>query len=77
MTRAPGIAHLPPWALAVVAMLSVQLGSALSVQLIATTGAAEPPGSGSAWAHFCFSRWPVHRCGRYADPTSRRCCAWV
>lgn len=44
MTRAPGIAHLPPWALAVVAMLSVQLGSALSVQLIATTGAA-----GTAW----------------------------
>ena len=35
---------VPPWALAVVAMLSVQLGSALSVSLISTAGAA-----GTAW----------------------------
>jgi inner membrane transporter RhtA len=35
---------VPPWALAVAAMLSVQLGSALSTDLIATAGAA-----GTAW----------------------------
>lgn len=35
---------VPPWALAVAAMLSVQLGSALSVDLISTTGPA-----GTAW----------------------------
>lgn len=35
---------VPPWGLAVVAMLSVQLGSALSVDLIATVGPA-----GTAW----------------------------
>lgn len=37
-------AGVPPWGLAVAAMLSVQLGSALSVGLIATVGAA-----GTAW----------------------------
>jgi inner membrane transporter RhtA len=37
-------APVPPWALAVAAMLSVQLGSALSVHLISTVGAA-----GTAW----------------------------
>ncbi len=40
ISRAP----VPPWALAVAAMLSVQLGSALSVQVIAQVGAA-----GTAW----------------------------
>ena len=35
---------VPPWALAVTAMLSVQLGSALSVDIIATVGPA-----GTAW----------------------------
>ena len=35
---------VPPWALALAAMLSVQLGSALSVHLISTVGAA-----GTAW----------------------------
>lgn len=35
---------IPPWSLAITAMLSVQLGSALSVDLIATVGAA-----GTAW----------------------------
>lgn len=43
---APSHARLPvpPWALAVTAMLSVQLGSALSVHLIGAVGAA-----GTAW----------------------------
>ena len=40
----PPAAALPPWTLAVGAMLSVQLGSALSVDLIDTVGAA-----GTAW----------------------------
>lgn len=40
--RAP--VGVPPWALAVAAILSVQLGSALSVSLIATVGSA-----GTAW----------------------------
>lgn len=39
-----GRSALPPWALAVAAMLSVQLGSALSVGLIADVGPA-----GTAW----------------------------
>lgn len=38
-----------PWALAVAAMLSVQLGSALSIDLIATVGAA-----GTAWLRLLF-----------------------
>jgi inner membrane transporter RhtA len=38
------VGRVPPWALAVAAMLSVQLGSALSVHLISTVGAA-----GTAW----------------------------
>lgn len=42
--RARTPAGVPPWGLAVAAMLSVQLGSALSVGLIATVGAA-----GTAW----------------------------
>jgi len=42
--RAPNFSPVPPWALAVAAMLSVQLGSALSVDLISTVGAA-----GTAW----------------------------
>lgn len=42
MTRSVG--SVPPWTLAVGAMLSVQLGSALSVGLIDTVGAA-----GTAW----------------------------
>ncbi|MBL8930659.1 MAG: EamA family transporter [Kineosporiaceae bacterium] len=40
---------LPPWSLAVAAMLSVQLGSALSVGLIETVGAA-----GTAWLRLTF-----------------------
>ena len=39
-----GTNSVPPWALAVAAMLSVQLGSALSVGLISTVGPA-----GTAW----------------------------
>lgn len=42
--RSPGNLPVPPWLLAVAAMLSVQLGSALSVDLIAAVGAA-----GTAW----------------------------
>src|SRR4051794_34224672 len=40
---------VPPWALAVTAMLSVQLGSALSTHLIAAVGAA-----GTAWLRLGF-----------------------
>lgn len=40
----PRLAGIPPWSLAVVAMASVQLGSALSVPLIDTVGPA-----GTAW----------------------------
>ncbi len=45
MTKLSGTTTaVPPWALALAAMMSVQLGSALSVHLIATVGAA-----GTAW----------------------------
>lgn len=44
MNRPSGGLALPPWALAVAAMSSVQLGSALSVQLIGAVGPA-----GTAW----------------------------
>jgi inner membrane transporter RhtA len=45
MTKpAPGAAAVPPWGLALAAMLSVQLGSALSVHLISAVGPA-----GTAW----------------------------
>jgi inner membrane transporter RhtA len=40
---------VPPWGLAVAAMLSVQLGSALSVHLISTVGPA-----GAAWLRLSF-----------------------
>ncbi len=42
--HAPARLPVPPWALAITAMLSVQLGSALSVNLIAAVGPA-----GTAW----------------------------
>ena len=42
--RIPSTTAVPPWGLAVAAMLSIQLGSALSVDLIATVGPA-----GTAW----------------------------
>lgn len=44
MNARPAGGGLPPWTLAIAAMLSVQLGSALSVDLIDTVGAA-----GTAW----------------------------
>ncbi|MFA9445126.1 DMT family transporter [Egicoccus sp. AB-alg6-2] len=46
MTRAASVdaTRMPPWALTIAAMLSVQLGSALSVGLIAAVGPA-----GTAW----------------------------
>jgi inner membrane transporter RhtA len=43
-TRAARNVAVPPWGLALAAMLSVQLGSALSVHLISTVGPA-----GTAW----------------------------
>jgi len=43
-TAASATGRVPPWALAVTAMLSVQLGAALSVDLIASVGPA-----GTAW----------------------------
>lgn len=43
-TRALSDTTVPPWGLAVTAMLSVQLGSALSVDLVSTVGPA-----GTAW----------------------------
>jgi inner membrane transporter RhtA len=42
--RLPSPTAVPPWGLAVAAMLSIQLGSALSVELIDTVGPA-----GTAW----------------------------
>jgi threonine/homoserine efflux transporter RhtA len=42
--RASCTAAVPPWGLAVAAMLSVQLGSALSMHLVSTVGPA-----GTAW----------------------------
>lgn len=44
MTTNPGTLGVPPWFLAVAAMLSIQLGSALSVDMIGTVGPA-----GTAW----------------------------
>jgi inner membrane transporter RhtA len=43
-THPTGAVAVPPWAMAVAAMLSIQLGAALSVNLIDTVGAA-----GTAW----------------------------
>jgi inner membrane transporter RhtA len=43
-THAPATARVPAWGLTVAAMLSVQLGAALSVGLISTVGSA-----GTAW----------------------------
>lgn len=64
-TRIP----VPPWALAVAAMLSVQLGSALSVGLIGTVGSA-----GTAWLRlsmgaivFLVLGWKAWRTVRRAD----------
>lgn len=48
-TSARDRAAVPPWGLAVAAMLSVQLGSALSVGLIASLGPA-----GTAWLRLSF-----------------------
>lgn len=47
-TRSALNVPVPPWGLAVTAILSVQLGSALSVDLIETVAPPEQPGSGSA-----------------------------
>lgn len=63
---------VPPWGLAVAAMLSVQLGSALSVGLISTVGPA-----GTAWLRLsigaviflALARPPVRAVGRDDVPT--------
>ncbi len=44
MTKPAGAPRVPPWGMALASMFSVQLGSALSVHLIATVGPA-----GAAW----------------------------
>lgn len=70
-TRARSTASVPPWALAVVAMLSVQLGSALSVELISTVGPA-----GTAWLRLsigalvfvALARAPLRRVRRHDVP---------
>jgi inner membrane transporter RhtA len=48
-TPRSGIGGLPPWSLTVVAMLSAQLGAALSMNIIATVGPA-----GAAWLRLTF-----------------------
>jgi len=65
----------PPWALAVAAMLSVQLRSALSVDVVSTVGPA-----GTAWLRLSFGapsswRWPAHHYVRCAETTCRFCLA--
>ena len=72
--RAPKNVPVPPWGLAVAAMLSVQLSSALSVDLIAAVGPA-----GTAWLRLSvgaliFLASPAPHCARYAAPTSP--CFW-
>ncbi|WP_392507108.1 DMT family transporter [Naumannella halotolerans] len=49
MTRARTTTGIPPWSMAVAAMLSVQLSNALSVPVIDQVGAA-----GTAWLRMCF-----------------------
>jgi len=48
-TSRSGIGGLPPWSLTVVAMLSAQLGAALSMDIIGTVGPA-----GAAWLRLSF-----------------------
>ncbi|MGB6584023.1 MAG: hypothetical protein WBF34_39485 [Streptosporangiaceae bacterium] len=49
--RASGTVAMPPWSLAVAAMLSVQLASALSVHLISAVGPA-----GTSWLRLSIGR---------------------
>lgn len=49
MTKARTTTGIPPWSMAVAAMLSVQLSNALSVPVIDQVGAA-----GTAWLRMCF-----------------------
>jgi inner membrane transporter RhtA len=71
-SRASGTAAVPPWSLAVAAMLSVQLGSALSVHLISTVGPA-----GTSWLRLSigalvFLALARPRCARGARRTCPR-----
>lgn len=72
--RASGTAAPPPWSLAVAAVLSVQLGSALSVHLISAVGPA-----GTSWLRlsigarvFLALALARPRCARYACTTCPR-----
>ena len=75
MNRAPATGTVPPWALAVVAMLSVELSSALSVNLISAVGPA-----GTAWLRLsmgaliflALARPPLRAIHR-PRPPARRC----
>ena len=64
---------VPPWGLAVTAMLSIQLGSALSVDLIEDVGPA-----GTAWLRLSMGasfswRSPARRCVPSAEATCCHC----
>ena len=54
------------WTLAVTAMLSVQVGSALSVHLITAVGAAGPRWLRLSIGAVIFRRCPVRRCASFA-----------
>lgn len=64
-TRSALNVPVPPWGLAVTSILSVQLGSALSVDLIETVGPPEQPGSGSAWEPSSSWRSPARPCAPF------------
>ena len=72
MTARQSGTAVPPWGLAVAAMLSVQLGSALSLHLISTVGPA-----GTAWLRLSFgaviflalTRPPLRSIRRHDVPT--------
>jgi len=49
MSTGSAVTRIPPWTMAVAAMLSVQLSNALSVPVIAQVGPA-----GTAWLRMCF-----------------------
>lgn len=59
MTVGRTLAGIPPWSMAVVAMIAVQLSNAISVSVIEQVGAA-----GTAWLRMCFGMvflWVIAR----------------
>ena len=77
ISRSPARSGVPPWGLALMAMLSVQLGSALSVRLISTVGPA-----GTAWLRLSigalvFLALARPRWAPSALVTCRHCSAWA